>query len=180
MNTQMISSICIALVGVLLIALSMLFFLKEKRLKKNCTSEIKGNVINYKYLGSNNARSIAPVVEYTVDGKKYKAYRHYKKIVSNNKYVLNKNKMLGENDSFYILDDTFYINTVGFYHSYRSLAEEKWPLGTELPVFYNPKDPKQGFVEKVVTINKTVGIVLLCTGVGLIILSFISYILLSL
>ena len=88
--------------------------------------------------------------------------------------------MRGENDSFYILDDTFYINTVGFYHNYRTLAEEKWPLGTELPVFYNPKNPKQGFVEKVITISKIVGIVLLCTGVGLIILSFISYILLSL
>ena len=180
MNAQMISSICIALVGILLIILSIVFFLKEKRLKKNCTSMVKGNVIKYKYFGSNNARSISPVVEYTVDGKKYNAYRHYKKIVSKNKYVLNKNKMLGENDNFSILDDTFYINTVGFYHNYRVLAEEKWPLGTELPVFYNPKNPKQGFVEKVVTINKTVGIVFLCTGVGLIILSLVFYILLSL
>ena len=189
MNTQMISSTCIALVGVLLVILSILFFLKEKRLKKNCISMAKGNVIKYKYLGSNNARSISPVVEYTVDGKKYNAYRHYKKIISKNKYVLNND----ESDNFYILDDTFYINTIGVYHNYRLLAEEKWPLGTELPVFYNedfmkmkqndgynPKNPKQGFVEKVVTINKTVGIVLLCAGVGLIILSFISYILLSL
>ena len=176
MNTQMISSICIALIGVLLVILSILFFLKEKRLKKNCISVAKGNVIKYKYLGSNNARSISPVVEYTVDGKKYNAYRHYKKIVSKNKCVLNND----ESDNFYILNDTFYINTMGVYHNYRLLAEEKWPLRTELTVFYNPKNPKQGFVEKVVTINKTVGIVLLCTGVGLIILSFISYILLSL
>ena len=176
MNTQMISSTCIALVGVLLVILSILFFLKEKRLKKNCISVAKGNVIKYKYLGSNNARSISPVVEYTVGGKKYNAYRHYKKIISKNKYVLNND----ESDNFYILDDTFYINTMGVYHNYRLLAEEKWPLGTELPVFYNPKNPKQGFVEKVITISKTVGIVLLCTGVGLIILSFISYILLSL
>ena len=51
MNTQMISSICIALVGALLVILSILFFIKEKRLKKNCTSMVKGNVINYKYLG---------------------------------------------------------------------------------------------------------------------------------
>ena len=56
MNTQMISSTCIALVGVLLVILSILFFLKEKRLKKNCISVAKGNVIKYKYLGSNNAR----------------------------------------------------------------------------------------------------------------------------
>lgn len=176
MNTQMISSICIALVGILLIILSILFFIKEKKLKKNCTSMVKGNVIKYKYLGSNNARSISPVVEYTVDGKKYNAYRHYKKIVSKNKYVLNND----ESDNFYILDDTFYINTIGVYHNYRLLAEEKWPIGTELPVFYNSKNPKQGFVEKVVTINKTVGTVLLCTGVGLIILPLVFYILLSL
>ena len=97
MNTQMISSICIALVGILLIILSILFFIKEKKLKKNCTSMVKGNVIKYKYLGSNNARSISPVVEYTVDGKKYNAYRHYKKIVSKNKYVLNND----ESDNFF-------------------------------------------------------------------------------
>ena len=103
-------------------------------------------------------------------------FRWFGNILSKNKYVLNND----ESDSFYIQDDTFYINTIGVYHNYRLLAEEKWPIGTELPVFYNPKNPKQGFVEKVVTINKTVGIVLLCTGVGLIILSFISYILLSL
>lgn len=34
MNTQMISSICIALVGILLIILSILFFIKEKKLRK--------------------------------------------------------------------------------------------------------------------------------------------------
>ena len=155
MNTQMISSICIVLVGILLIILSILFFIKEKKLKKNCTSMVKVNVIKYKYLGSNNARSISPVVEYTVDDKKYNAYRHYKKIVSKNKYVLNND----ESDNFYIQDDTFYINTIGVYHNYRLLA---------------------GFVEKVVTINKTVGIVLLCTGVGLIILSLVFYILFNL
>lgn len=33
-NTQMISSICIALVGILLIILSILFFIKEKNLRK--------------------------------------------------------------------------------------------------------------------------------------------------
>ena len=81
------------------VILSILFFLKEKRLKKNCISMAKGNVIKYKYLGSNNARSISPVVEYTVDGKKYNAYRHYKKIISKNKYVLNND----ESDNFYIL-----------------------------------------------------------------------------
>ena len=34
MNTQMISSICIVLVGLLLIILSILFFIKEKNLRK--------------------------------------------------------------------------------------------------------------------------------------------------
>lgn len=180
MNVQIISCTCIGIVGIVFIILSVPFFLKQKRLEKNCSNKITGKVIKYKFLGSNNARSISPVVKYTIDGKDYTAYRHYKKIVSTNKYVPNVNEMLGQNDSFYILDDIFYINTIGVYHNYRLLAEEKWPIGTELPVFYNSKNPKQGFVEKVVTINKTVGIVLLCTGVGLIILSLVFYILLSL
>lgn len=180
MNAQIISCTCIGIVGILFIILSVPFFLKQKRLEKNCSNKIVGKVIKYKFLGSNNARSISPVVKYTIDGKEYTAYRHYKKIVSTNKYVLNTNEMLGEKDSFYILDDVFYINTKGFYHNYKSLAEKNWPIQSELTVLYNPKNPKQGFVEKVVTISRTIGMVFLFVGLLFIILSVTSYFLFTL
>lgn len=175
MNVQIISCTCIGIVGIVFIILSVPFFLKQKRLEKNCSNKITGKVIKYKFLGSNNARSISPVVKYTIDGKEYTAYRHYKKIVSTNKYVPNVNEMLGQNDSFYILDDVFYINTKGFYHNYKALAEKMWPIEAELIVLYNPKNPKQGFVEKVVTNYKIAGIIFFCLGLGFEFLSIFSY-----
>ena len=57
-----------------------------------------------------------------------------------NEIILFEEKTNDESDNFYILDDTFYINTIGDYHSYRLLAEENWQIGTELPVFYNSKN----------------------------------------
>ena len=164
MNAQIISFVCIGIVGIVFIILSIPVFLRQKKLEKDCSKKITGKVIKYKYFGSNNAISISPVVKYTIDGKEYNAYRHYKKIVSTNKYASNVNEMLGEKDSFYILDDVFYINTKGLYHNYKQLAEKMWPIGTKLTVLYNPQNVKQGFVEKVITNYEIVGIIFFCLG----------------
>ena len=50
-------------------------------------------------------------------------------------------------------------------------------MGSKVPVVYNPKNPKQGFVEKVVVISDIAGIVLLCVGGGFLALAGLFYIL---
>ncbi len=47
------------------------------------------------------------------------------------------------------------------------MAQETWPIGSKLPVVYDPKNPKCAYIDHVVTAAGTAGIVLLCVGLGL-------------
>lgn len=114
-----ISCICVAGAGFLIVLISLPFFFRKMALKKNCTAKTVGTVIKHRISGGDNGRSVAPVVEYQVDGKKYKAYRHYRGVVSVKTIKPKLSELFGQNDDFYISDkDKFYIRTTGIYHDY--------------------------------------------------------------
>lgn len=186
MNDLTISCICIAGAGLLLAIISIPFFLHKKAVSKNCTEKTKGKVVKYRFGRGGNQSSIAPVVEFDVNGKTFKAYRHYRAVSSRRsvsfqwQLTLNPNELFGQSDCFYISEkDIFHINTKGVFHNYKKLAEGKWPLGSEMTVVYNPRKPRQAFVEKVVVISDIVGIGLLSCGCGMIAIAGIAYMLLS-
>lgn len=180
MTAIMISCICVGGVGLLIALISIPFFAKAINLKKNCVAHATGTVIKYKYSGGSNGRSVAPVVEFEVDGEKYNAHRHYRGVISTRVRNINPNEMLGQTDSIMITDkDKFRVNLSGIYHNYERLGKSAWPLGSSMPVVYNPKKPKQAFVEKVVVLSDIVGIVLLSVGAGFILLATLMFFLLS-
>jgi len=149
MNALMIGGIAVAGAGVLFILLSIPFWGRNKRLVNTCTSEADGIVTGY---SCKNGDSVVPVVEFQVDGKKYKAYRHIKFVYSTKTIPKKFSDFIGENDTFYIDEkDNFH----GWYHggikNLYAMGREKWPEGSTLKVLYNPQKPKQAFVEKVVT-----------------------------
>lgn len=165
MNALMIGGLCVALSGVLLALVGIPFYMREKHLRERCTAKTTGKVIGYVYRGSDAATSVAPKVEFEVDGRKYKAYRHYKAIMSVSKSSHDINSIAGQEDCFWVDEkDNFHVRTKGIIHNYKKMGEEHWPIGTELPVVYNPNKPKQAFVDKVVIIYNIVGITL--WGVG--------------
>lgn len=167
--------------GLLMIIISILFFISEKRLKETCTEKTTGKVIRYKYMGSRNKRTISPVVIYSIDNKTYESYRHYKGIKYKYKSIPNKDKNQSKNNVFYISDtDFFCVNKEGPYINYKKQAEKYWPINKELTVLYNKKNPRKSFVEKVVTTKKIAGITLLSAGILFIILPIIMNFLLNL
>lgn len=180
MTPALIGSLSVIGAGIIFMIISIPFFMNNKKLKKNCTATTTGKVIKYRFSGKSGAHSIAPVVEFVVDGKKYKAYRHYKAVSSVSRSAVGIDEITGKKDAFYISDnDVFHINTVGSFHNYKKLGEEKWPIGSELNVVYNPNKPKQAFVEKVVTIGNIAGIVLLSCGALFILLGILFDIILA-
>lgn len=180
MNGLTISCICIAGAGLLLAIISIPFFLHKKAVSKNCTEKTKGKVVKYRFGGSGNLSSVAPVVEFNVNGRTFKAYRHYRAVSSKWQLTLNPNELFGQSDCFYISEkDIFHVNTKGVLHNYKKFAEEKWPLGSEMTVVYNPRKPRQAFVEKVVVISDIAGIGLLSCGCGTTAIAGIAYMLLS-
>lgn len=178
MTAMMISCLVIGLVGVFVALLSIPFFTHEKTLRKKCTASATGTVVDYVYRGGDHNISVAPKVQFEVNGKLYHAYRHYKGVVSVHKKGGALNPIIEPQMDFHISEkDMFCIHTAGVCRNYRRMGELAWPLGTSLPVVYNPNKPKQAFVEKVVSISNIAGIVLLSTGAGLMLLAGIVFLL---
>ncbi len=173
MTGTMIACISIAGAGLLTALLSIIFFVRAKALKEKCTAQTTGMVIGHKFNMTNESGvSFAPVVEFMANGRIYNARRHYKGLAV--KRITNP--AAPQQDSFFISEkDVFHINTVGKTYNYRAMAEEAWPLGSKLPVLYDPDKPKRAFVEKVVTLSDVVGIVLLSVGGGLMVLACVFY-----
>ena len=55
--------------------------------------------------------------------------------------------------------------------SLEAAAGELWRLGSTLPVVYDLKNPKRAYVEHVVSTAGVAGVVLLCVGMGLLVLA---------
>ena len=78
MTATAIVCTAIAGAGILMILISIPLFLRKKTVIGKCTAETEGTVVKYRYGGGDGAHSVSPVAEYEVDGRKYKAYRHYR------------------------------------------------------------------------------------------------------
>ena len=178
-NIIILAMLGTSIVSLVLVILGIVFLATGKRDVKRCTAKTTGHVIDYVVRGGDNGHSVAPKAEFTVNGQTYTATRKYKGVVSVHKSTLNPEKLAGEEDNFYISEnDVFHMNTMGFYHDYRSLAASKWPLGSEITVYYDPKKPERAYVERVVSGKNTVGIVFLCVGIATLSASFLPLILL--
>lgn len=178
MDANTIGCICVGAAGLVAALLSLPFFMRGRSLRRRCTAETVGKVIKHRIAGGSNAKSVAPVAEFSVNGRTYTAYRHYKGVVSTNISTPEMEKVFGQGDGFYISEnDIFHIHTTGIYHNYRVLGEQVWHIGSDVKVIYDPKKPKCAYIDKVVTSAKTAGIVLLSCGAGLMLISAIAYLL---
>lgn len=178
MDANTIGCICVGAAGLVAALLSLPFFMRERSLRKRCTAETVGKVVKYRISGGSNAKSVAPVAEFSVKGKTYTAYRHYKGVISTNICTPEMEKIFGQGDGFYISEnDIFHIKTTGIYHNYRALGEQIWHIDSDVKVIYDQKKPKSAYIDKVVTSANIAGIVLLSCGVGLILISAIAYLL---
>lgn len=174
MSAGLIAGISVAGAGLIVCLIAIPFLLREKKLISNCSARTAGRVVKYRSGGDTRASWISPLVEFYVDGKAYRAYRHYKGVV---KPVTSKPMIDPETGKLL----PFYVDEKEWFHKQiyntrtlqkegieRKTVEEIWPIGSEMTVVYNPNKPKQAFVEKVVTISNIAGISLLSCGGGLI------------
>ncbi len=169
---------CISIVGAgfLVALISVPFLAHACKIKSRCKAKTTGMVVEYKYKRNQNTMCVAPVVEFFVNGTAYKAYRHYKGVAVSKRSLVKSDEQSGENNKMYISEnDFFHIKMVGCHHDYDKLAQEKWPLGSEMQVIYNPEKPEQAFAEKVVLASNTAGKVLAIVGGGLIALAGLFY-----
>lgn len=175
MTPIIISCISVAGAGLIIMLIAIPFFIHTTREKSRCSAQVSGEVVDYKYtrLGNGNS-TIAPVVEFCVDGVVYTAYRHYKGIASSKKTSGTYKNTSEQTGGFYISDnDYFHRYNNGTRANYLMFAREKWPKGTRLLVVYDPKKPEHAYVEKVVVKTGIAGKVLTFVGGGLVVLAAI-------
>lgn len=141
--------------SVILLILGILLIKHDRNKKKNCTQLTKGIITRYSYRGEGVC---LPVVEYKVDGKNYKGVMHYTYVVESTSVFNGQAKLKSEKD-----DTALKISGNSCFMT--NPMKQQFPIGSELKVYYNPKIPKQNYVQRFA--KSLTGWVCLWTGLGI-------------
>lgn len=138
MDVKLILTLILGSSCAVLVILSVILYRKDKSLQRKSTKEVEGTVVGYSI---NTSR--APVVEYRVNEKVYKKALKYS-YVSNISTPFNSIRAKSKDD---LLDTKLRIKNNSLL-SANTLMKDRFPLGSNLKVYYNPNNPKQAFVER--------------------------------
>lgn len=128
--------IMMVILAIVFFGIGIFFFGKNKR-SKLCTQHILGTVVKYSV---NNSR--APVVEYVVEGEKYRKALKYTLIITSAS-PLNSVKTTAED----LLEPKLRIRRNSVL-SVDTLMKDTFPIGSKMNVCYRPDKPKEAFVER--------------------------------
>src|SRR5699024_5531569 len=120
------------------LVIAYLLYRREQRLKNACTEKTKGKVVQYSWQSSR-----APVVEYVVDGVAYKKALYYS-YVSHFRTPFSSPKVRVKDN---LLDTKLRLKGNTMVSLY-TLMRDHFPMGSEMIVYYNPKQPKIAYVER--------------------------------
>lgn len=162
-----ITCLCVAGAAFILIMLSLIFFAHSRKVFRRYTAQTTGSIVAHRFMGHDSGRRVVPVVEYTVNGYVYSAYRHFKGVVNSHRTSFRESCC----EIFVSERDILHIKCVGMSVNMNEALEKLWPLGSSMTVFYDPDRPDRGYAEKVVTPWSVAGVVLLCVGLGLLALA---------
>ena len=133
-------------IGIGLIIVGFKFCYKYLVQEKRCNMIAKGYVTGYTLFGNNNGVHL-PIVSYFVDGQEYKVkgpeYRYYSEKTISSPTGNNTSTYYEKNDVLHI---ERHVNS--FLSIYSNPLAEMYPIGAEVRVFYDAKNPKLAYVER--------------------------------
>ncbi len=105
-----------------------------------------GTVIDHRFMGEGRMN---PVLEYTVDGTQYRAKKQFRgiKTKSLSGLPIRTQATAYEDAKGWLHVQTGPIARLG------TLAEQLWPLGSQMTVYYNPSNPVKSYVERPIVGN---------------------------
>lgn len=143
-----------------------------KKQNELCTEKTNGMVIKYGFPGEGR---MYPVLEYFVDGKGYQTKKKFRGIkrkrVSGLPTQIQPNAYEDEKGWLHV--------KIGFVVNLRHLAEELWPIGSRMTVYYNPNDPKKCYVDRPIS-GCVASIMFILMGMVTMILSVVGFFLIQL
>ena len=160
--------------GLLLTIAGILIRIFEKKKSGKCGASVVGHVIDYKYNGNGG---IFPVVSYEVDGNSYTIIRRFRGIITKTKITPTK---FHQDSGAYVNRNDYLVVPMSAITNFRKMAEELWPIGSEMVVYYNPDSPKCAYAEKLPSAMSFVSIMFIGMGIFTILLSFFGAFLITL
>lgn len=152
---------CIIPAVLLLLAVGIVIFVLEKKKKESCTERTDGAMADYHFTSG------APclVTEYTVNGISYRKKKSFRGVIS-----VQTSGGSGKNQVYVDKNDVVHIHC-GAFIDMRRFAQELYPMGSLLAVWYDPANPHRAYVGKIPEKRSVTGIVFLRSGIGLVLLS---------
>ena len=151
--------------GLLLILIGVIIRLVQKKKMQACTMQTMGAVVDYRFRGEGRMQ---PVVEYEAGGKTYRVLRKFRGYVTVQKH----------NPAKPYQDSGAYVSKRDFLHvpmravtNLRSMAQQLWPMGSSMPVYYDPARPERAYAEKLPDRMPAEAVIFIWVGAGLVLLS---------
>mgnify|MGYP001013722226 CR=1 FL=1 len=144
----------------------------NQRQSRLCTKQTEGVVVSYRFPG--NGR-MYPIVEYNVDGTCYKTRRKFRGV------MLKRISGLPVH-----VEQKAYEDEKGYLHvklgpiaNLRQLAEQLWPIGSKMAVYYNPNAPQKCYVDRPIH-GSFVSTMFIIMGLITVLLGFVVFLLVQL
>lgn len=138
MDRKILLTIILGSVTIILLIIGLYYYRKDQSIKNNSREKTKGTVIKYAL-----HMSRAPVVEYWVDHESYEKSLTYSYITHlSHPFMSVKSQTKGD-----LLDTVLRVRQNSSV-SVNTLMYDRFPIGSQMTVYYNPENPKEAFVER--------------------------------
>lgn len=114
----------------------------------------------------------ALVASYTVNGVTCEKKRRFRGVVKMRR-TLSVKDLNGENQSCYVSENNVIHIRGGAVLDLRAMGERLYPMGSSIPVWYDPEKPRRAYVEKVPHKSSVVSWIFIWTGLGIDALGFL-------
>ena len=151
--------------GLVFVGISFLVKISTRSKISKCTEVVNGQIVKHSFPGDSRIR---PVVEYIVNGKKYRTVKKYNGFRKIRHPLPVKDKIWEDKNGYLYVKNGPAVNT-------KKLANEMWPIGSTMKVFYFANNPKINYVDRPIY-NRFLINVFMFSGIGLIGLGCIMYI----
>lgn len=171
MSNSIIAFLALGIIGGLgIVFVGIAFFIRVKFHNKisKCTELAEGTIVKHKFPGDSR---VIPVVEYTVNNKVYrteKKYNGYKKV----RYPLPMKSDFWEDEKGYLCVK------IGPAVNIKKIANEMWPIGSSVKVFYSSSNPKINYVDRPIH-NGFLTNVFMISGILLMSLGYVMFIIIK-
>lgn len=151
--------------GFLIAIIGIIVWVVQKRKAGRCTEKTMGQVVRHMFRGGGR---MAPVVEYRADGKVYETVRTFRGIITKTK-VTPRN--VYSDQGAYVSKNDWLVIPMSAATNLKKMAEDLWPSGSRMAVWYDPDKPDKAFAQKKPDRAPAVSVIFIAAGVFMMLLS---------